>query len=143
MSKDPRAIPFQRAMPVLDVRDMARSVPFYRDRLGFAVHTLGEPPDFAICQRGLVTIALAKVPEPAVSLNWAAYIYVSDADEIYAELAALSIQIAEPPADRPYECRDFVVNDPDGHVLAIGHVIDPDPLGPGLSEDGGRDGSMP
>jgi catechol 2,3-dioxygenase-like lactoylglutathione lyase family enzyme len=144
------ALPFQlqRAMPVLDCTDMGRSLAFYRDKLGFDAATWGEPPSFAILQRGTVTLALACVEtgEAAVSRNWAAYIYVRDADALHAELASLGVALPDPPTSRPYNCRDFVVEDPDGHMLAFGHVLVPDPHGPGLSERVGREqngGSVP
>ena len=132
---------FQRAMPVLDCTDMGASLAFYRDKLGFAASTWGEPPTFAILQRGTVTLALAAVPpgKAAVSRNWAAYIYVRDADALHAELSALGVALPDPPTTQPYSCRDFVVEDPDGHLLSFGHVLLPDPIGPGLSSDRGRD----
>lgn len=137
------ALQLQRAMPVLDCADLSRSLAFYKDKLGFAATTWGEPPTFAILQRGTVTLALAKVAvgRAAVSRNWAAYVYVRDADGLYAELVAAGVAIAEPPVTRPYNCRDFVVDDPDGHIIAFGQVIDPDARGPGLSDRIGRDGT--
>ena len=132
--------PFTRAMPVLDCSDMNASIAFYRDKLGFDASTWGDPVTFAIMQRGMVTIALAHISPPAVSRNWAAYIHVADVDALYAELLEYRVLIAEPPKDRPYNCREFVVDDPDGHMLAFGQVIMPDPLGPGLSTRIGRDG---
>lgn len=139
------ATQLQRAMPVLESEDMGRSLAFYKDKLGFAAATWGEPPTFAIVQRGTVTIALAKV-EPghaAVSRKtWAAYIYVWDVDALYAELMALGgVAIPHPPRTQDYNCRDIVIDDPDGHMIAFGHVISPDPRGPGLSDRLGRDGS--
>ena len=137
------APPFQlqRAMPVLDCADMARSIAFYRDKLGFDARVWGEPVSFAIMQRGFVTIALAKVDagKAAVSRNWAAYVYVADADALYAQFVAHGVSFAEPPEMRDYNCRDFIVDDPDGHMIAFGHVLTPDVLGPGLSDRVGRD----
>lgn len=129
-----------RAMPVLGTADMARSLAFYRDRLGFHASTWGEPASFAILQRGTVTIGLATVAKPAVSSNWAAYVYVADADALYAEFVAEGVQIVDAPTTQPYNCRDFVVDDPDGHMICFGHVLEADPLGPGLSANLGRDG---
>jgi catechol 2,3-dioxygenase-like lactoylglutathione lyase family enzyme len=131
-------VAFHRAMPVLGVADMARSLAFYRDKLGFDASTWGEPPTFAILQRGSVTLALARVAQPAVSPNWAAYVYVGDVDGLYAELSRHGVRIADPPTDQPYNCRDFVVDDPDGHMISFGQVLTPDPLGPGLSDRLGR-----
>jgi uncharacterized glyoxalase superfamily protein PhnB len=133
--------PFARAMPVLDCTDMARAVAFYKDKLGFDGSTFGEPPTFALLQRGTVTLGLAHADKgmAAISGNWAAYIYVADADALYAELVARGVHIKEPPQDRFYNCRDFTLGDPDGHLLAFGHTLDTDPLGPGLSVRIGRD----
>lgn len=132
----------QRAMPVFETADMARSLAFYKSRLGFDAATWGEPPTFAIVQRGAVTVALAAVDDrpPAVSRKtWAAYVYVADIDALYHELRATGVDLPHPPVDRPYNCREFVLDDPDGHMLAFGSVLAPDPRGPGLSDRIGRD----
>ena len=136
----PAALQFQRAMPVLHITDMQRSLAFYRENLGFSTSTWGEPPTFAIVQRGAVSLALAVTAKPPVvdRSTWAAYIYVADVDAIHAELAAHGAN-AEQPETRPYNCRDFTIDDPDGHALGIGQVLNPDPLGPGLSDRVGRD----
>ena len=133
--------PFTRTMPVLDCSDIAVSVAFWRDKLGFDASTWGEPPTFAIMQRGTASIALALMPKDkvAVSRNWAAYIYVKDVDVLYAEYLALGVELPHPPETRVYNCREFVVDDPDGHVIAFGQVLNPDPLGPGLGTRVGRD----
>ena len=123
--------PFQRAMPVLEVADMARSLAFYKVKLGFDAATWGEPASFAIVQRGAVSLALNVVAVPAVSRKtWAAYIYVRDADAVHAELSALGVSIPHPPETKPYNCREFLVDDPDGHMLAIANVLGGDILAP-------------
>jgi predicted enzyme related to lactoylglutathione lyase len=126
-------------MPVLDCSDMVRSIAFYKDKLGFDATVWGEPPTFAILQRGTVTLGLAACQStPAVSRNWIAYVYVADADALYADFNAHGAGLVEPPADRFYNCRDFTVDDPDGHLIAFGHTLDADPLGPGLGARTGR-----
>ena len=48
-----------RAMPVIDVSDVAASEAFWKG-LGFASHGLwGDPPGFGIVQRGDVTFGLS------------------------------------------------------------------------------------
>ncbi len=116
-----------RAMPVLDCTDVAASVAFYRDQLGFVAHTWGEPPSFAIASRGTVTLGLAAVHAGdtlQVKQNWAAYIYVADADALYAQLLQRGVQIPEAPTLQPWGCRDFVLHDPDGHLLCFGQDMD-------------------
>ena len=138
------SFPFARAMPVLEVADLTRSLAFYTVKLGFSAETWGEPPSFAIVQRGTVTIALACVAPGTVAASrqtWAAYVYVRDADDLFAELTALGVAIPHAPETKPYGCREILVDDPDGHMIAFGQVLDPDsdPLGPGLSNRFGRD----
>ena len=118
-----------RSMPVLQVADVTRSVAFYVDKLGFVSNgTWGDGPAFAIVQRGRVTIALDKSRGDGVPLNqyWAAYIYVEDADALHAEYAANGADIPRGPEDTFYGCRDFDIRDPDGHLLAFGHDLQPD-----------------
>jgi predicted enzyme related to lactoylglutathione lyase len=127
-------------MPVLDCTDMARSLTFYTDKLGFDASTFGEPATFAILQRGTVTLGLSlrAVGQAAIGQTWAAYIYVANSDAVHAEWVARGVDIADAPEDRFYNCRDFTVDDPDGNQLGIGHTLDADPLGPGLSQRIGR-----
>lgn len=64
-------------MPVLQVVDVARSIAYYTDILGFSSHgAWGDPPGFGIVQRGDVTIALDRARDASVPLNqyWAAYV---------------------------------------------------------------------
>ena len=130
---------FIRAMPVLDCAEMARSLAYYCDRLGFHADTFGEPPTFAILQRGGVTLALNQVATPAVNKTWAAYLYVQDVDAVYAEFKGLDVTMGEPPEDRPYNCRDFTLDDPDGNLIGVGQILVANGFPPGLSANQGRD----
>ncbi len=91
-----------RGMPVLQVADVARSEAFYRDALGFRSHgSWGDPPAFAIVQRGRVTIALdcsrggAPVPD---NQYWAAYLYIEDADALAEEFRRRGVAILRGPS---------------------------------------------
>jgi len=142
MSSAPRVHQLLRAMPVLEVADMARSLAFYTSKLGFDVDTWGEPASFAIAQRGTATLGLVPAKgAPAISAHhWSAYIYVTDVDALHAELAANGVVLPDGPITHTeYACRDFTMDDPDGHRIAFGQVLKPDPLGPGLSCRTGRD----
>lgn len=130
-----------RSMPVLQVADVTRSVAFYTEKLGFVSHgTWGDGPDFCIVQRGAVTIALDRTREPGVTapLNqyWAAYVYVEDADALCAEFRGKGAEIAREHEDMFYGLRDFDVRDPDGHLIAFGHMLNPSPYAPGLGPAG-------
>ena len=131
-----------RAMPVLQVSDMGRSVAFWRCA-GFEPtgdwpeDGLGTETIFAILQRGDVTLALqllrARIP---VNTHWAAYAYVDDVEALHAEMTAEGL--APTAINRPdfYGCDDFDIR-PDGHLVAFGQAREPVP-GPGLSARRGR-----
>lgn len=46
-----------------------------------------------------------------------------DADSLHAELAARGADLAGPPKDMPYGCREFEVRLLDGRVLAFGEDL--------------------
>lgn len=128
-----------RAMPVLQVRDVAASTAFYA-RLGFASHGAhGDPPAFNIVQRGDVTLALDLARDGTIPVNqwWAAYIYVEDAEGLRAEFVAQGLEPTEINRPQEYGCIDFDIVDPDGHRIAFGQSLNPVP-GPGLDDDRGR-----
>ena len=125
-----------RAMPILQVSDVLRSQAFYRDKLGFRSDgTWGDGPDFCIVQRGKVTIALDRSRDgspPPLNQYWAAYVYVEDADALLAEFQGKGVEIARGLEDAFYGLRDFDVRDPDGHIIAFGHYLEPGSGDPGL-----------
>jgi hypothetical protein len=49
-----------------------------------------------------------------------AYIFVGDADALYAEYAARSLEFARGLANMPWHSREFGVRDCDGRLLAFG-----------------------
>ena len=119
-----------RAMPVLQVADVTRSEAFYCDKLAFkSLGKWGDGPDFCIVQRGNVTLALDRSrdagPVP-VNQYWAAYLYVEDADALCSEFRGSDVDIVRGPEDMLYGSRDFDIRDPDGHILAFGHDLDPE-----------------
>jgi catechol 2,3-dioxygenase-like lactoylglutathione lyase family enzyme len=102
------------------VRDLARSVAFYRDTLGFEVHTLegGEGP-YAIAQAGEVTLVfIARVATPGESP-----IVVFGIDrgiDRYAEaLAKQGVEIVVPVSECPDGGLSVDFVDPDRNVLSI------------------------
>ncbi|MFN3144772.1 MAG: VOC family protein [Paracoccaceae bacterium] len=111
----------ERAMPVLQVRDVAVSAAFY-ERLGFGASLWGDGPDFAILTRGGVTLGLDRARDGTVPMNqwWAAYVYTDDVEALRAEFAAAGVAPTEMHRPTGYGCDDFDVIDPDGHRIAFG-----------------------
>lgn len=128
-----------RAMPILEVTDVARAAAFY-GQIGFADHGAWDDDgvaQFTIVQRGDVTLGLTRCDAPAVHEWWATYIYVSDAEALRAEFVGGGIACTDMHRPEHYGCIDFDVIDPDGHRIAFGQSLDPRP-GPGLDDDRGR-----
>lgn len=117
--------------PVLLVSDLERAVAYYRDRLGFACDTFGDPPNFATAERDEATILLALADDDSqlvpywkiVHNMWNAYIRVDDVDAIYAEVQERGAGIDYSIYNAPHGFREFGVQDPDGHDVAFGQSI--------------------
>lgn len=121
--------------PYFIVDDVVATANFYRDKLGFAYERFwGEPPAFCMVTRRGVVIMLSQLENGgAMRPNgvadphgdaWDAYIWVDDADELYAEFTSKGVTIARAICDQPYGCRDFDVEDCNGYRLCFGHNLD-------------------
>jgi uncharacterized glyoxalase superfamily protein PhnB len=49
-----------------------------------------------------------------------AYVFIEDADALYAEYAARGVEFTRGLANMPWHSREFVVKDRDGRLLAFG-----------------------
>jgi hypothetical protein len=49
-----------------------------------------------------------------------AYLFVEDADTLYAEYAARDVEFARQLGNTPWQSREFIVKDCDGRLLAFG-----------------------
>ena len=116
--------------PYFIVADVVATANFYRDKLGFAYERVwGDPPRFCMVHRAGVTIMLSQIEGAPVRPNrladpggdaWDAYVWVEDAEALYAELRGKGVTIARPICDQPYGNRDFDVEDCNGYRLCFG-----------------------
>lgn len=112
----------ERLHPILPVTDVAGAVDFYVDKLGFEQGFLyGDPPHFAGVNLGEVQLFLMKTSEPSPG-GGAAFV-VEDADTLFEFQRAQGVEVLEPPGDRDYGLRDYVVRDLEGHPISFGHYI--------------------
>lgn len=108
--------PFECANPILHVADMARSVRYYVDVLGFA-NAAWAGETFTMVTRGGAAIYLAKADD-AVSRAWV-WIGVEDVRVLHNEYTGSGATILQPPEQHPWAW-EMEVADPDGHVLRFG-----------------------
>jgi catechol 2,3-dioxygenase-like lactoylglutathione lyase family enzyme len=122
-------------VPELDVADLARSVSFYVDVLGFSVHFERPEERFAYLTRGPVHLMLEQADGPGRRFRTAPLEYpfgrgmnlqieVPDVDHVHAQASRAGAAIDIPLEERWYRRRDeetghrqFVVIDPDGYLL--------------------------
>jgi catechol 2,3-dioxygenase-like lactoylglutathione lyase family enzyme len=113
--------------PKLLVRDVAASIAFYRNTLGFRVaSSFGEPPTFAIIDRDGRGVHLKQgEPRPRRSREdaWDAYFEVRGIDALHAELRGKGARIVRGPELLPYGMREIDVVDPDGYALCFAEDV--------------------
>jgi catechol 2,3-dioxygenase-like lactoylglutathione lyase family enzyme len=117
---------FRSASPVLPVRNVRAALEHYR-RLGFDAKAYGENAGddaiYGFVSRDRIELHLARTPELRADANSSAvYVYVDDAETLYAEwqAAAAGGRFLGAPEDTPYHLREFAYVDPDGNLLRIG-----------------------
>ena len=113
--------------PLFFTRNMDVTLAYYKDKLGFqCVGTWQDPPVYAIVARDQHPIhfrcADPPTPNPAKFDDELldAYLFIDDADALYAEYSARGVEFTRGLANMPWGSREFVVKDCDGRLLAFG-----------------------
>jgi len=113
--------------PQFFTKDIPATLAYYRDKLGFeCLGTWQDPPVYAIVARDQHAIHFRCAESPAANPDkyadelLDAYLFVEDADALYAEYAARGVEFTRGPANMPWHSREFVVKDCDGRLLAFG-----------------------
>ena len=113
--------------PLFFTIDIPATVAWYEAKLGFkCLGTWQEPPVYAIvaCDQHAIHFRCAEPPKPNPSKYsdelLDAYVFVEDADALYAEYAARGVEFTRGLANMPWNSREFVIRDCDGRLLAFG-----------------------
>lgn len=117
----------RQIVPVFFTTDIPGTLAYYKDKLGFdCLGTWQDPPVYAIVARDQHAIHFRCAEAPTANPDkyedelLEAYIFVEDADVLYAEYAAKGVVFVRELGNLPWECREFVVKDCDGRLLAFG-----------------------
>ena len=126
-------IGLENMTPLLQVFDMARSVAFYRDLLGFALiaqSRSGEEFGWCLLRRDKIELMLntaydlgerPEAPDPARVLahrDTALFFLCPDVDAAYRALRDAGLAM-DPPWTAPYGMRQLSFPDPDGYEICL------------------------
>jgi uncharacterized glyoxalase superfamily protein PhnB len=113
--------------PVFFTLNIPSTLAYYEAKLGFkTLGTWQDPPVYAIIARDQHAIHFRCAPPPTPNPEkyaeelLDAYLFIEDADALYAEYAARGVEFARGLANMPWQSREFVVKDCDGRLLAFG-----------------------
>lgn len=119
---------FQSITPNLMVKDMSRSVEFYRDVLGFQIEkTVPDNPPyvFAWMKRDSVDVFLNRTEgaeqeslTPARPGGVSMYVILTGIDELFASVQTRAT-VVMPMTKQFYGMREFAITDPDGYLLTF------------------------
>lgn len=126
--RQPETLRLRSLMPALTVNDLAASVAWYRDVLGFIVAEEFRREDRVVGVRltagtvdfllGQDDFAKGRDRKKGVALRLYA-ITGQDIDQLAAAIKEKGGQLAQEPQDQPWGARDLAVVDPDGFQISI------------------------
>ncbi len=113
--------------PVFFTLDIPATLTYYTGKLGFTcLGTWLDPPVYAIVARDQQVIHFRCAEPPTANPDkyddelLDAYLFIEDADALYAEYAARGVEFTRGLVNTPWHTREFVVKDCDGRLLAFG-----------------------
>jgi hypothetical protein len=122
---------FDRAIPVLQVADVGRSIDWYVATFGFEADPFPPKPPygFAILRRDSTEMMLQHGETPALSSDacekgWAVYLRIAgDGLLDLAKSVRRSVPLARGPERMVYGLVEFEVVDPDGHRIVVSGAV--------------------
>lgn len=112
---------------VIAVPNLKVSSAFYRDVLGFTIHSISDP-GWLFYTSGNCTIMAGECPDaiPASELgdhSYFAYLEIKDIDPFYESVKAAGVRICKTICDEPWGMREFGLVTVDGHRIMFGAPI--------------------
>jgi catechol 2,3-dioxygenase-like lactoylglutathione lyase family enzyme len=110
---------------VFTVTEVASSLRFFIDRLGFKIHfQMDDPPTYAIIERDSVSLHLMPSSQEARGLGRSSiYVFVAGVDALHDELRGRDCPIERAPENYFYGMREMSVRDPDGNRITFGQEV--------------------
>ncbi len=111
----------RKALPEVPFDDVAAAVAYYRDVLGF--HINYQQDDLGVMDRDEITVLLIARTTRHTGIG-SLYVYVEDADALYAELRAKGANLQGEPVSQPWGLRQFRVIDIEGNSITFGQPFE-------------------
>lgn len=113
----------REAAPVLASLNIADTVSFYSEKLGFRkAGWINE--NYAILGRDSIQLHFWKCDDPAIPKHTGCYLYVKGVDALYAEMKAKGVVHPNGPLkEQPWGMREFSILDGDGNLIRIGEHV--------------------
>lgn len=122
-----KPIKFYHSVPFMPVRDLAETVAYYRDQLGFYKEWFWGNEDAGIKRDNMHLLfnyspdyaAIVNTAERHFEIMW----FVDNVEDIYKEFKEKNVTIASDLEDKPWGVREFTVEDINGYYLRIAEGI--------------------
>ena len=118
-----------RIIPQLRTTDMASSINFYTDKLGFTVEFNYENFYVGIAYGNhMIHLKLVDEKDPSIEFvdeggHLHLYLQADDVTWFAAELKAKGVSLVEEVHETAWNTREFVLNDDQGHTLYFGEPL--------------------
>ncbi len=111
----------RQILPELPLTDVPAGVAYYRDVLGFKINHAQD--DLGVMDRDAITLLLIPKTERHKGIG-SCYVYIRDADALYADLRAKGANVQGEPVSHPWGLRDFSVLDLEGNQITFGQTFE-------------------
>jgi len=111
---------FHQPVPELPVKDVEKAQAFYRDNLEFTVAWTDPSKLIGAVSKDEAAIFLRQHDQITPVTVW---IFVDDVDETYEEIKNTRVTIADPLETKPWNIRQFTIEDLDGNRFIFHHDV--------------------
>ena len=121
---------YKSAIPVIATADVCATLAYYTRVLDFTEHfVVGDPPVYAGVERDGMLLYISQDDKLAATLKGSnlhpdVFLWVRGVDQVFAEHKRRGAKIVEDISDRPWDARQYVVEDPNGYYLKVAEPTD-------------------
>lgn len=115
---DPNRI---EVLPVLPSLDIAETLSFYRDRLGFR-EVVYHADNYLILRRKDMELHFWRADDRSLCEKTSVYLRGGGIGDLHAEYTANGVASLSEMAVRPWNMEEFYIHDPHGNLLRFGRI---------------------